>query len=169
MSWHHPIYHLPFRIIFCLSSIGPLPKWLLEFRNKPSIFVACKFGAAHCRPWQMKRKKIGLICRPEKTNPGDGVLVDHIVSAQPALIPQISGFITIHRFWGCTTFMDHVSEYVYVHLMRDLSLLWNAAWPKRNWKKLWHKPGKPSNTTNTTIAGLLTMVSLIPLFKKIKI
>ena len=48
--------------------------------------------------------------------------VDQIVSAQPGLIPQISGFITNQRLWGAITSVDHVSDYVYVHLMRDLSL-----------------------------------------------
>ena len=34
----------------------------------------------------------------------------------------MSGFLTNQRLWGATTFIDHVSDYVYVHLMRDLSL-----------------------------------------------
>ena len=34
----------------------------------------------------------------------------------------MSGFITNQRLWGATTFVDHVSGYVYVHLMRDLSI-----------------------------------------------
>ena len=34
----------------------------------------------------------------------------------------MSGFLTNQRLWGCTTFVHHVSDYVYVHLMRDLSL-----------------------------------------------
>ena len=45
-----------------------------------------------------------------------------MVSAQPGLIPQMSGFLTNQRLWGATTFVDNVSDYVYVHLMRDLSL-----------------------------------------------
>ena len=48
--------------------------------------------------------------------------VDQIVSAHPGLIPQMSGFLTNQRLWGATTFVDHVSDYVYVHLVRDLSL-----------------------------------------------
>ena len=34
----------------------------------------------------------------------------------------MSGFLKNQRLWGATTFVDHVSDYVYVHLMRDLSL-----------------------------------------------
>ena len=48
--------------------------------------------------------------------------VDQIVSAQPGLIEQISGFLTNQILLGATTFVDHVSNYMYVHLMRDLSL-----------------------------------------------
>ena len=48
--------------------------------------------------------------------------VDQIVSSQPGLIPQISGFLTSKRLLGATIFVYHVSDYVYVHLMRDLTL-----------------------------------------------
>ena len=34
----------------------------------------------------------------------------------------MSGFLTSKRTWECTTFVDHVSDYVYVHLMRDFTL-----------------------------------------------
>ena len=45
-----------------------------------------------------------------------------MVSAHPGLISQMSGFLNNQRLGGATTFVDHVSNYVYVHLMRDLSL-----------------------------------------------
>ena len=34
----------------------------------------------------------------------------------------MSGFLTSRRIWGCTTFCDHVSDYVYVYLMRDYTV-----------------------------------------------
>ena len=34
----------------------------------------------------------------------------------------MSGFLTKQHLWGATTFVDHVSDFVYVHLLRDLSL-----------------------------------------------
>ena len=34
----------------------------------------------------------------------------------------MSGFLTSKRLWGATTFVDLVSDYVYVHIMRDLTL-----------------------------------------------
>ena len=48
--------------------------------------------------------------------------MDQIVSAQPGLIPQMSGFPTSRRIWGCTTFCEHVSYFVYVHLIQDFTV-----------------------------------------------
>ena len=49
-------------------------------------------------------------------------MVDQIVSYKLVIIPQMSGFITSQSFGVCTTFVDNIIDYVYVHLMRDLSL-----------------------------------------------
>jgi len=57
-----------------------------------------------------------------KTQSGDGTSVDQIVSAQPGLIPQMTGFLTSYRIWGTTNFCDHVSDFVYVHLMHNFTL-----------------------------------------------
>ena len=51
MSWHHCLYHLPFAMIFCLASLGILPKRLQACRNRPQLCVACQFGHARRRPW----------------------------------------------------------------------------------------------------------------------
>ena len=67
--------------------MGFLRKRLLGCRNNPPLCVACQFGVAHRRPWRTKGKKSGSIRRLEQTNPGDGVLVDQILSVQPVLIP----------------------------------------------------------------------------------
>jgi hypothetical protein len=48
--------------------------------------------------------------------------LDHLVSAQPGLIPQISGKLTGLQVNGATIFVDHHSDHVYVFLMRDLTL-----------------------------------------------
>ncbi len=33
----------------------------------------------------------------------------------------MTGFLTRKRIWGRTTFVDHVSDYIYVHLMKDFT------------------------------------------------
>ena len=57
MSWHHLLYHTPFRILLCLAKIVFLPKRFLECQNNTPICVACQFGQAHRRPWRTKEKK----------------------------------------------------------------------------------------------------------------
>ena len=54
--------------------------------------------------------------------PRDDDKLDQIVSEQPRLILQMSGFLTSKRLWDATTFVYHIGDYVYVHLMRDLTL-----------------------------------------------
>ena len=69
-----------------------------------------------------KRKEKRFDKKTGANKTGDGVSVDQIVSAQPGIIPKMSGFFTNQRLWGATTFVDHVRNYLYLHLMRDLSL-----------------------------------------------
>ena len=50
--------------------------------------------------------------------------MDHLVSAQPGLIPQMSGFLTNFnlRITRATVFVDHYSDHVFVHLTKNLTL-----------------------------------------------
>ena len=117
-----------------LTKWGFLQKRLLKCQKKVPVCVSCQFGSAHQRPWCTKGKKSGSICHPEQKESGDGVSVNRIISSQPGLIPQMSGFLTSKIIRGCTTFMNHVSDFVYVHLIRDFTLdktlLEKAAWEK---------------------------------------
>jgi len=122
LSWHHRLYHLPFGRIFKMCELGYLPHRLLACKKSPPVCIACQFGTAHRRPWRFKGKKSGSIRRSKEKNPGDGTSVDQIVSAQPGVVPQMHGQLTKDRIWGATVFVDHVSDYVYVHLMKDLTL-----------------------------------------------
>jgi hypothetical protein len=123
MSWHHRLYHLPFNRIPMLAKRGYLPKILLKLQDKLPLCVACQFGTAYQRPWCTKGKKSGSIWKLDQTKTGDGVSVDQIISAQPGLIPQMAGFLTSKQIWWCTTFVDHVSNYIYVHLMKDFIIM----------------------------------------------
>ncbi len=122
LSWHHCLYHLSFERLFQLTKWKILPQSILAFNKKPPLCVACQFGQAHCHPWCRKGKASGIICKPNKVQPGDGTSVDQIVSTQPGLIPQMAGFPISDRIWGMTIFCNHVSNFVYVHLMRNFTL-----------------------------------------------
>ena len=55
-------------------------------------------------------------------SPGARTSTDQLVSAQPGLIPQISGKLTHQRVNGSTIFVDHFSDHAYAYMMRDLTL-----------------------------------------------
>ncbi len=48
--------------------------------------------------------------------------MDHLISAQPGLIPQIIWRLTCMQISGATVIVDHYSDHVYVFLMCNLSL-----------------------------------------------
>ena len=122
MDWLHCLYHLSFPKIFRLAEKGYLLKNLLKCKGALPLCIACQFGTAHRCLWRTRGKASESIHHPEHILPGDSVFVDQIVSAQPGLIPQMSGFLTSHCIWGCTTFCDHVSDFIYVHLMQDYTV-----------------------------------------------
>ena len=61
------------------------------------------------------------IRNPSETRPGDMNSIDQMVSAQPGIIPQVTGDLTHARFLAETVFMDHYSDYCYTHLMKGTS------------------------------------------------
>ena len=122
MHFHHRLNHLSFSKIIKFSEFGYLPKRLVDCKNDVPLCVSCQFGTCHRRPWQTKGKASGSIRTTEHIKQGDGVSTDQIMSVQPGLIPQKSGFLTNRRIWRCTTFCDHVSDFVYVHLMRGFTV-----------------------------------------------
>jgi hypothetical protein len=79
------------------------------------------FGTCHCKPWHSGGSK-GLIRKETDDAPGKCVSMDQMVSAQLGLIHQMAGFLTNLCIWGAMIFVDHYSDYVFVVLMRDLTL-----------------------------------------------
>jgi hypothetical protein len=84
--------------------------------------VGCLFGQAHKCPWQSKSKQKHPICKPTDDAPGKKALLDQMVSAQPGLIPQMSGHLTNLCVMAATIFVDHFLDHIYVYLMKDLTL-----------------------------------------------
>ena len=122
MDWHHRMYHLSFPKICRLAELVHLPKRLLDCKKNSPLCVACQFGTAHRRTWRTKGKASGSIRAADHVETGYGVLMDKIVSAQPGIIPHMSGFLTSRITWGCTMFCDHLYDFLYVHLMQDFTV-----------------------------------------------
>jgi len=122
MSHHNRLHHLPFPKLILLAEKNEIPKRLAELKGREPICVACIFGKAHKRPWRSKSKDKKHIRNMTDDEPGKRVSLDQIVSAQPGLIPQMSGFLTNLRIMGATVFVDHFSDHVFVYLMKNHTL-----------------------------------------------
>ncbi len=114
---------MQFPQLIVLADKGVIPKRLASLKGRCPICVAFLFGQAHKRPWRSKSKqKHPIIRKPSDNVPGKQASVDQLVSAQPGLIPQMSGSLTNLRIMGATLFVDHYYDHTYVYLMRNLTL-----------------------------------------------
>ncbi len=73
-------------------------------------------------PGVPSQKKVILFERSQTITPFAKASLDHLILAQPGLIPQISGKLTCMQINGATIFVDLHSDHVYVFLMQDLTL-----------------------------------------------
>ena len=48
--------------------------------------------------------------------------VDQIVLGQSGMVPQSSEFTVNERFTGVTVFVDNHTDFVYIHLMKQISV-----------------------------------------------
>jgi hypothetical protein len=77
-----------------MAQQGVLPKHLTSLKGRCPLCGACLFGQAHKRLWQSKSKQKHPIHKPTDDAPGKRASMDQMVSAQPGLIPQMSGHLT---------------------------------------------------------------------------
>jgi hypothetical protein len=122
MSHNYCLHHLHFPKLIVMAKNGEIPCRLATLKGRCPICLPCLFGMAHKRPWRSKSKQTHSIQKKSDNHPGARVSMDHLVSAQPGLIPQISGRFTSMRITGGTVIVDHYSDHVYVYLMQNLSL-----------------------------------------------
>ncbi len=121
ISNHTGLHHLPFPKLIPMAEAGENPHCLASLKRCP-ICKACLFGTAHKHPWCSKSKESHPIQKESDNNLGAKAPLDHLVLAQPGLIPQISGKLTCMQIDGATIFVDHHSNHVFGFFMQDLTL-----------------------------------------------
>ena len=62
-------------------------------------------------------------------------LIDQMVSSQPGLIPQVTGYLTHTILWAANLFVNHYFDYYYVHIIRGTSAE-ETIWSKDAYKRL---------------------------------
>ena len=86
--------------------------------------------------------------------------MDQIVSAQPGLIPQMSGSLLNLGIMGATVFVDHFSDNVYVYLMRNL-ILDETILAKNAYERLLHSVGVTAKSYHADNGRYADKVSLM--------
>jgi len=118
LKYHYKFGHIGFRRLKEMASQGIIPARLAQCSNP--VCAACLYGKAHRRPRRVKNPK--SVADPTRVlRAGDCVSVDVMVSATPGLIAQMRGFLTRQRYKFACVFVDHFSDFGYVHLMKDQS------------------------------------------------
>lgn len=118
LSHHYRLEHLPFSYLKKLASKGIIPKYL-ENVGAPLCYP-CMMGKQHKKAWRGKNKKRLHHIRKERDNfTGANTSTDQMISPFGALIPQMKGRLMRAKYYAATIFVDHYSDFTYVHLMQD--------------------------------------------------
>ena len=97
-----------------MARAGLIPRDLATV--DPPTCPGCAYGKAHKKPWRSKGIRNRKSIR-KATAPGDVVSVDQLVSPTPGFVPTHRGRPTVKRYTAATIFVDHYSDFTYVHLM----------------------------------------------------
>ena len=121
MSWHERLSHASFATLKLMAKAKVIPSRLAAV--DPPVCPGCAYGKQHRTPWRTKGfrniKKI-----KEATAPGQVVSVDHMQTARstPGFIPRARGPPRKDKYEGAVIFVDHFSDFTYVHLVKDLKI-----------------------------------------------
>ena len=116
LYWYHRIQCMPLVSLQRLTERGVLPAAILNTKKIP-LCDSCDFASAHRQSWRTRAKYNHSIHHYHCNKPGSGTSCDHIVSHEPGLISQSTGSLTYKRFWGSVLYVDHMSNFMYNHLI----------------------------------------------------
>ena len=119
MAWHVRLGHLSFPNMFTQCKAGLLPRKFLSLENTTLMCPHCKLSTAKRRAWRTKSNYGSLRSDKDKL-PGDATSMDHVISAQPGLVPRMDSKHTKDRITSGCVFFDHVSGHSYTHLQTSV-------------------------------------------------
>ena len=84
--------------------------------------AACMFGKATRKPWRSKLPStISVRYTPQR--PGELTYIDQLISPTLGLIAQMTGRPTILRYQCATIFVDHVTDFTFIHLQKSTNAI----------------------------------------------
>ena len=120
LRFHERLNHLSPTKMKHMAKKGLLPAHFVT--TEMPVCASCLFGKATKRPWRTKGQcvKVSEDLKPI-TAPGDCISVDQMESPHPGLVAQMKGKPTTRRHRAATVFIDHFSDFCYVHLQDSTS------------------------------------------------
>jgi hypothetical protein len=112
LYWHHKLGHLPKGRMTQLAKEGGIPQRLAKITVP--LCAACIHGKQTKTPWRTKEepKKAPKVA----TYPGECIAVDQLESRIPGFVAQLKApRLTKHRYHYATVFVDHYSDFTYIH------------------------------------------------------
>ncbi len=113
LQWHYRCGHMSMYRLQKLAAKGILPTKLA--RCPIPACQSCMYGKMTRQQWQTKSNTKHHI-RQQVSTPGEWVSVDQLISPTPGLIAQLKGSPTRERYRVATIFVDHFTDFTYVHL-----------------------------------------------------
>jgi len=116
-TYHERFGHLSFATLKLMATAHLIPHHLATV--PPPVCPGCAYGKAHRKPWRTKGQT-NLRHIKKATRPGQVISTDQLVSPTPGFMPTHRGRPTKTRYIGATVFVDHYSDFTYVHLMSKM-------------------------------------------------
>ena len=114
LQWHHCLGHASPKKIPLMAQHGILPRYL--YHCPIPVCSSCMFGKMTRRPWRTKGYQNKDETSHLKLQPGECVSIDQLESTTPGLVAQLKGIPTTKRYNTATAYVDHATQFTYVHL-----------------------------------------------------
>ena len=110
--------HHSFKQLQELAKLKCIPRQLVNC--VPLKCPACLFGKMTKKAWRMRGKSEQGIRKENEDSPGANTSVDQMEITMPGLILQSTSKLLRAQYNGTTIFIDHHSQFTYLHLMTSL-------------------------------------------------
>ena len=116
MRLHEQLGHCSFAQLKQMAEQGIIPRKFAKV--PPPKCPSCLYRKAHRKPW--RTHKIDPKIKPS-TIPGAVVSINQLESPVPGFMPIAKGQPTVRKYHGASVFVDHASDFTYVHMHYHLT------------------------------------------------
>ena len=116
MRLHEQLGHCSCTQLKHMAEQGIIPRKLAKV--PPPKCPSCLYGKAHRKPWRTHQIDPKI---KQSTIPGAVMSIDQLESPVPGFVPIAKGQPTVCKYRGASVFVDHASDFTYVHMHYHLT------------------------------------------------